>query len=213
MSSRGQILVWLPSLDKLKHTSLLAFRIFEPGSGPASTCHLVPSGHLRDGTTTSYQMPPCSPFTINLKYLNAHCLASEANNSVFFFLDVMPCSLVKTERRVTCVYFLHQGDDGGSRHLWNVSQFLPDYETQYPRRQSYSWPWEHKISPSVVSKRTTNQQTEITASKLFGWTAATLNQHHAADHFEKLIAEDPTSVIDSSVWHWRKSNLSSYFIN
>jgi hypothetical protein len=25
-------------------------------------------------------------------------------------------------------------DDGGSKHLWNVGQFLPDYTAQHPRR-------------------------------------------------------------------------------
>jgi hypothetical protein len=30
-------------------------------------------------------------------------------------------------------------DDGGSKHLWQVSQYLPDYTVQQPRRQSSSW--------------------------------------------------------------------------
>jgi hypothetical protein len=30
-------------------------------------------------------------------------------------------------------------DDGGSKHLWNVGQFLPDYTAQRPRRQSLSF--------------------------------------------------------------------------
>jgi hypothetical protein len=33
--------------------------------------------------------------------------------------------------------FLHP-QDGGSKHLWNVGQFLPDYTAQHPRRQSSS---------------------------------------------------------------------------
>jgi hypothetical protein len=41
-------------------------------------------------------------------------------------------------------------DDGGSKHLWTVGQFLPDYTVHYPRRQlcSYLSPWEPEISPS-----------------------------------------------------------------
>jgi hypothetical protein len=41
-------------------------------------------------------------------------------------------------------------DDGGSKHLWNVGQFLPDYMTQHRRRQSslYSSPWEPEILQS-----------------------------------------------------------------
>jgi hypothetical protein len=27
-------------------------------------------------------------------------------------------------------------DDGDSKHLWNVGQFLPEYKVQLPRRQS-----------------------------------------------------------------------------
>jgi hypothetical protein len=29
-------------------------------------------------------------------------------------------------------------DNGGSKHLWNVRQFLPDYKVQHQRRQSSS---------------------------------------------------------------------------
>jgi hypothetical protein len=54
------------------------------------------------------------------------------------FWAVAPRSLVK----------IHRPDDGGSKHLWNVSKLLPDYTAQQPRRQpsSYSTPWEPKIS-------------------------------------------------------------------
>jgi hypothetical protein len=36
----------------------------------------------------------------------------------------------------------------GSKHLWNVGQFLPDFTVHYPRRQSslYMSPWEPEIS-------------------------------------------------------------------
>jgi hypothetical protein len=42
----------------------------------------------------------------------------------------------------------HQGDDGGSKHIWNVCKLLPDYTVQHHRRQSssYSPPWKPKIS-------------------------------------------------------------------
>jgi hypothetical protein len=33
----------------------------------------------------------------------------------------------------------HCPDDGGSKLLWNVSRFLPDYMAQHPRRQSSSY--------------------------------------------------------------------------
>jgi hypothetical protein len=43
---------------------------------------------------------------------------------------------------------IHCPDDGGSKHLWNVSKLLPDYTVQPPRRQqsSYSPLWEPAIS-------------------------------------------------------------------
>jgi hypothetical protein len=55
------------------------------------------------------------------------------------FFDVAPCSLVEIGRRSTGAYYLHHGPDGrGSKYLWNVGQFLPDYTAQHPRRQSPS---------------------------------------------------------------------------
>jgi hypothetical protein len=42
----------------------------------------------------------------------------------------------------------HRPDDGGSKHLWNISQFLPNYTTQHPKRQSFSYlsSWDPEIS-------------------------------------------------------------------
>jgi hypothetical protein len=31
--------------------------------------------------------------------------------------------------------WIHRPDDGGSKHLWDVGQFLPDYTALHPRRQ------------------------------------------------------------------------------
>jgi hypothetical protein len=44
---------------------------------------------------------------------------------------------------------IHRPDDGGSKHLWNVWQFLPDNTAQHSRSQSssYSSPSEPEISP------------------------------------------------------------------
>jgi hypothetical protein len=64
------------------------------------------------------------------------------------FWDVSSCTHVEVDRRFTGAYCLHhQGDDGGSTHLWNVSHLLCDYMAQYPRRlsSSYSPPWEPEI--------------------------------------------------------------------
>jgi hypothetical protein len=46
------------------------------------------------------------------------------------------------------MWFTYHPEDGGSKHLWNVSQFLPDHTVQYPSRQSssYSPLWETETS-------------------------------------------------------------------
>jgi hypothetical protein len=49
----------------------------------------------------------------------------------------------------------HRPDEGGSKHLWNVGQLLPDYTAQYPRRllPSYSPPLEPEISIVTLACR------------------------------------------------------------
>jgi hypothetical protein len=37
------------------------------------------------------------------------------------------------------VFWDYQGNDGGSKHLLNISQYLPDYMTQHLRRWSSSY--------------------------------------------------------------------------
>jgi hypothetical protein len=46
-------------------------------------------------------------------------------------------------------WLTHRRDDGGSKLLWNISQYLPDYMVQHPRRQpsSYLSLWQPEISP------------------------------------------------------------------
>jgi hypothetical protein len=49
--------------------------------------------------------------------------------------------LSKGDHANTIPQFHHRAmspDDGGSKHLLNVSQFLRDYTAQHPRRQSSS---------------------------------------------------------------------------
>jgi hypothetical protein len=53
------------------------------------------------------------------------------------FWDVAPCSLADADRCFKGDYCLqHRPDEGGSKRLRNVGQFLPDYTVQHPRRQS-----------------------------------------------------------------------------
>jgi hypothetical protein len=48
-------------------------------------------------------------------------------------VGVVPCSLLEFNRRFRGPYC---PDNRGSKHLWNVSQFLRDYTTQHPRNQT-----------------------------------------------------------------------------
>jgi len=42
-------------------------------------------------------------------------------------------------------------ENGGSKHLWNVDQLLPEYTAQHSRRQTSCSPlWEPEISPRVM---------------------------------------------------------------
>jgi hypothetical protein len=63
---------------------------------------------------------------------------------------VAPGTVVEIDQHFRGAYYIHhQGDDdGGSKYLWRVSQFLRDCTAQHPWRQSssYSPLWESKIS-------------------------------------------------------------------
>jgi hypothetical protein len=37
-------------------------------------------------------------------------------------------------KRIVSTRLTHRPDDGDSKHLWNVCQFLPDFTAQHPRR-------------------------------------------------------------------------------
>jgi hypothetical protein len=71
------------------------------------------------------------------------------------FCDIAPCSPVAHRRFIGAYNLHHQGDNGGSTHLWNVSQLLRDYTAHYLRRlsSSYSLPWEPEISTETCSLR------------------------------------------------------------
>jgi hypothetical protein len=60
-------------------------------------------------------------------------------------LDVVPCSLIEityiSEGLAASIIRVrtHPSDDGGSKHLSNVSKLVPYYMAQHPRRQSFSY--------------------------------------------------------------------------
>jgi hypothetical protein len=54
------------------------------------------------------------------------------------FWVVAPCSLVVHQRyRGPCCQH-HQGDDGGSKDIWNADKLLPDFTALQPKRQPSS---------------------------------------------------------------------------
>jgi hypothetical protein len=57
-----------------------------------------------------------------------------ASMKMTLFWDVAPCSLVEIYRRFRRAYCPRNlPDDRGSKHFWNVGQFLRDYAAQHPR--------------------------------------------------------------------------------
>jgi hypothetical protein len=49
----------------------------------------------------------------------------------------MKMAVFQDDAPVACLH--NYPDDGGSKFLWNVSLYLPDYTVQHPRRQPSSW--------------------------------------------------------------------------
>jgi hypothetical protein len=90
--------------------------------------------------------------------LPSPCLDAIRIMKMTVFWDVAPFNLVEVCLRFRGACCLHyQGDevspdDGSSKYLWNVSKRLPDYTTQHPRRQLFSYcsPWESEISPILI---------------------------------------------------------------
>jgi hypothetical protein len=62
---------------------------------------------------------------------------TEVQMKMTVFWHVVPCSPVENEH-FRGAYHLHQQDPdvGGSKHLWNIGQFVPDCMAQHPRKQS-----------------------------------------------------------------------------
>jgi hypothetical protein len=59
-----------------------------------------------------------------------------ANMKMTVFWDVVPCGMVEHDWHFRGAYCLHHlPDEGGSKHLWNVGQYLPDYMAQHPKSQ------------------------------------------------------------------------------
>jgi hypothetical protein len=58
-----------------------------------------------------------------------------ANVKFAVFWDVALCCHFEVDRRFRGTYCLHhQGDNGGSTHLWNVDKLQRDYTVLHPRR-------------------------------------------------------------------------------
>jgi hypothetical protein len=62
--------------------------------------------------------------------LTLSLLSSPLVRPSFYLVQLVPIS---PRARLT-----HRLDDGGSKHLWNISKLLPDYTAQHPRRHPSS---------------------------------------------------------------------------
>jgi hypothetical protein len=94
------------------------------------------------------------------------------------FWDVAPCSHVEVYwsfRGAYCIH--HQGDDGRSTHLWNVSQLRCDYTALHPRRLNFThivmFRWFHSL---------------LHASLFAGWKSFINNLQFSAFWFMSLFS-------------------------
>jgi hypothetical protein len=114
--------------------------------------HLVPRSWMSRIYTSSPLMPPyvCCGTALPLLLLQWFYHSNLQNFRTLktrAFWDTTLCDLLGIDRRFRGV--IHNLDDGGSTHLWNVDLFR-DCTALYPRRlsSSYSPPWEPEISHS-----------------------------------------------------------------
>jgi hypothetical protein len=103
-----------------------------------------------------YRSPKLNPFLSQLNPVTALTALFFEINAAIVRLQVLTaaslkmtvCWHVDTCRRNCAV------SDSGSRHLWNVSQFLPDYTAQHPRRQSSSyWVQTRPVQPLLLCRQ------------------------------------------------------------
>jgi hypothetical protein len=90
--------------------------------------------------TTSQLVKICMVLQCNqVTFVRSEVLTA-ASTEMTVFWDVALYSLVEIDWCFKGAYCLHREDDvchddGGSKHLWNVNQFVPDYVVQHVRRQ------------------------------------------------------------------------------
>jgi hypothetical protein len=98
-----------------------------------------------------------------------------ASMKMSVFWDDALRSLVETEQRFRGAYCLHhpwwwvihRPDDGGSKLLWNVGQYLPEYTAQHPTRKTSSM----FVSMNITCEGKPVRQCKVSA----GLFIATLN--------------------------------------
>jgi hypothetical protein len=96
-----------------------------------------PQTSLRNNALRSAPWSEIHHWQTILNTVQFHVLTA-ASMKMTVFRDIVPCSPAEVNRRFRGTYCLqhHHVDDGGSKHLWNVSQLLPDYMVLYPRKPS-----------------------------------------------------------------------------
>jgi hypothetical protein len=99
----------------------------------------------------------------------------------------------------------HRCDDRGSTDLWRVGQFLRDYKTQHPRRQSSSYltRWEPEIAQYMILYRIQCQRNGCTTVILFlarrGNSFFTTTSRHNLGPMKSLLIHWAPKVISPAV--------------
>jgi hypothetical protein len=90
----------------------------------------------------SVPLPPKSPRLVDRIYFVSFLVLAAKIMKISVLWDVSLCTLVDTDLCFIGVYFLNRHadcpDDGGSKILRNVGQYLADNTARRPRRQQYS---------------------------------------------------------------------------
>jgi hypothetical protein len=96
----------------------------------------------------------------------------------------------------------HHPDDGGSKNLWNVDQFLPDYTAQHPRRQPSSYivlHWLNRAYSASTRRRASILSPTQCATVIEAWRAYCT----VCPMFRKWVLSGTKSLLPTA---WRHVN-------
>jgi hypothetical protein len=98
------------------------------------------AGYSFDTTRTKQVLDAADKFTLRAmatvsKVISQGLTAAKIKMTVFW--DDAPCSFAEIDRRIGGSWCAHHSGGGGSKHRWNVGQFLRGYTAHSPRRLSH----------------------------------------------------------------------------